>query len=64
MANIATINKGKGKLSDLDSDRGIFRLTILRMIIDKLIYLEEYNTVDKNMSDSKEKKKTVRIIPL
>ena len=31
---------------------GIFRVTTLRSIIDKLIYNDEYETIDKNLTDS------------
>ena len=46
------VNKGKGDKADLDNDRGIFTLTVLRMILDKVIYMEEYEKIDQNMSDS------------
>ena len=52
LANITSIYKGKNDKKDLDNDRGVFTLTVLRMILDKVIYLEEYETLDKNMSDS------------
>ena len=50
LANITSIYKGEK--ADLNNDRGIFTLTVLRMILDKVIYLEEYEKIDKNMSDS------------
>ena len=37
---------------DLDNDRGIFILTVLKKVLDKLIYFDNYNELDKNMSDS------------
>ena len=52
LANITTLYKGKGEKSNLENEHGIFVLTVLRMIIDKCIYLEEYDLIDKNMSDS------------
>ena len=52
LANITTIWKGKGDKTNLDNDRGVFTLTVLRMIIDKVIYNEEYDKIDLNMSDS------------
>ena len=52
LANITSIWKGKNAKNDLANDRGIFTLTVLRMILDKVIYLQEYETVDSNMSNS------------
>ena len=52
LANITTLYKGKGEKSSLENERDIFVLTVLRMIIDKCIYLEEYDVIDENMSDS------------
>ena len=37
---------------DFNSYRGIFRVPILRAILDRLIYNDEYKTVDEAMSDS------------
>ena len=37
---------------DLENDRGIFILTVLRKILDKLIYKEKYPGIESNMSDS------------
>ena len=36
----------------MENDRGIFILTALKKILDKLIYIEKYEDVDKHMSDS------------
>ena len=36
----------------MDNARGIFVVSVLRMILDSLIYEEKYPEVDKNMSDS------------
>ena len=52
LAEVATIYKGKGDKSNLDNDRGIFIVTILRSILMKLIYIDEYDTIDGSMSDS------------
>ena len=51
-ANITTIYKKKGSRQDLNNDRGIFVVSVLRMILDSLIYEEKYPEVDKNMSNS------------
>ena len=52
LANIITLYKGKGSRFELDNDRGIFILTILRMIHDRIIYNDIYEKVDKSMSDA------------
>ena len=51
-ANIAAIYKGKGEMSSLDSDRGIFLVTIFRTILMNMIYSDEYEVIDDSMSDS------------
>jgi hypothetical protein len=50
-ADITSIYKGKGSKSDLENQRGIFSLVTIRSIIDKLIYIDEYETVDGNLTD-------------
>ena len=63
VADIATIYKGKGEKCKLDNDRGIFIVTILRTILMKLIYMDEYENLDKSMSDSQigaRKRKNIR----
>ena len=52
LANIATIYKNKGSRLDLENDRGIFGLSVFRLILEKLIYKDKYQTIDKGMSDS------------
>ena len=52
LQNITTIFKSKGSRLDMNSDRGIFLLTIMKKILDKLLYNDNYNDIDKNMSDS------------
>ena len=51
-ANIVSIYKGKGAKNDLQNDRGIFIMNILRSIMMKMVYNDEYDTIDSNMSDS------------
>ena len=51
-ANITTIYKSKGSRMSLESDRGIFVISVLKRIIDKLIYNDKYEHIDNNMSDS------------
>ena len=51
-ANIISIYKGKREKSSLENDRGIFVLNLLRSMMMKVVYNEEYETIDSNMSDS------------
>ena len=51
-ANITSIYKGKGEKMDLENDRGIFIVSVLRSIFMKLLYNDNYDIVDRNMSDS------------
>ena len=50
--NITTIFKNKGSRLELDNDRGIFILSSLKKILDKLIYLDKFEDIDRNMSSS------------
>ena len=50
--NICAIYKGKGSVMDLESDRGIFLVSIFRTIFMKMIYRDKYDIIDKSMSDS------------
>ena len=49
-ANITTVPK-KGSISNLENERGIFRVDVIRSILMRLIYNDKYPIVDKNMSD-------------
>ena len=51
-SNISSFWKKKGDKSDLDNDRGVFNVTKIRSILDKLIYNDIYDTVDSSMSAS------------
>ena len=51
-ANITTIWKKKGSRRDLNNDRGIFVVSVMRMMLDSLIYEDKYKDIDENMSDS------------
>ena len=44
--------QGKGSKKDFSNCRGIFRVTILRSILDKLIYNNEYPNIDDHLTDS------------
>jgi hypothetical protein len=52
MCNISSLYKNKGSKKDFNSYRGIFRVTILRSILDKLIYQDEYDNIDMNLTDT------------
>ena len=52
LGNITTIHKSKWSRLDMNSDRGIFILTVMKKILDKLIYNDIFTDIDKNMSDS------------
>ena len=50
-ANITTVPKKGSKLL-LENERGIFRVSVLRSILMRLIYNEKYEEIDSKMSDS------------
>lgn len=52
LENIVSIYKGKGQRNDLNNDRGIFILNIIRNIRDKLVYNDIYDIIESNMSNS------------
>ena len=49
LENIVSIYKGKGSRSELDNDRGIFLLNIIRNIKDRLVYNEIYEKIAHNI---------------
>jgi hypothetical protein len=44
--------KNKGSRKDIENYRGIFRVTIFRSILDKLIYNDEHPEIDQHLTDS------------
>ena len=50
--DITSIYKQKGERCDLDNERGIFGVSKIRSIIDKLVYQDSYENNDLAMSDS------------
>ena len=50
--NISSIFKNKGSRNSFEFYRGIFRVPILRTILDRLIYNDEYTNIDENLTDS------------
>jgi hypothetical protein len=49
LSNVSTLYKGKGSRRDVLNLRGIFKLPIVRNILDRLITMEEQEEVNKNM---------------
>ena len=47
VANISAIYKGRGEVTDLNSDRGIFIVSIFRTILMKLVYKDKYEVIEK-----------------
>ena len=52
LCNISSIWKLKGPRNRFSSYRGIFRVSIFRAILDRLIYNDEYDNIDSNLTDS------------
>ena len=50
--NISSIWKLKGPRNKFSSYRGIFRVSVFRAILDRLIYNDEYYNIDSNLTDS------------
>lgn len=50
LADVTTVPK-KGSSFELENERGIFRVTVLRSILMRLIYNDKYPEIDSNMSD-------------
>ena len=51
-AKISSFRKKKGDKSDLENDRGIFNFTKICSIMDRILYHDIHDTVDRNMSCS------------
>ena len=51
-ADVTSLYKGKGDRLDLKKERGLFIVSVFRSILMKLIYNDNYETIDSNMSDS------------
>ena len=52
LADISSIFKMKGSKFELSDDRGFFILSVVRKILDKLLYQDKYSFIDSEMSDS------------
>jgi hypothetical protein len=46
LANLTTIYKSKGSRMSLENDRGIFVTSVLKRVIDCLIYNDKYSDID------------------
>ena len=51
VCNITSLYKYRGSNKDFNNYRGIFRVTVLRSILDRLIYNDCYSTIDDNLTD-------------
>ena len=63
LSNITSIWKKKGSRMDMSNERGIFVLTAVRKILDKLTYLDKYPDIELSMSGSNigaRKKRNIR----
>ena len=49
--NITSIYKHKGSHKEMNNYRGVFRVCVLRSILDRLIYNDSYNTIDDSITD-------------
>ena len=52
LMSITSLYKNRGMKSDISNERGIFNVSKVRSLFDKVIYSEVYNKIDKNMSFS------------
>ena len=51
VCNVTNLYKNKGERTHYDSYRGIFRTTVLRNILEKLLHNDEYKGIDNNLTD-------------
>ena len=51
VCNVTNLFKNKGLKKHFNSYRGIFRTPVLRNVLDKLIYEDEYETIDSNLTN-------------
>ena len=49
--NISSLYKHKGSHKDFNNYRGVFRVTVFRSILDRLIYNDNYHIIDDNLTD-------------
>ena len=51
LCNVTNAFKNKGDRGSFDSYRGLFRTPVLRNILDKLLYIDLYETIDGSLTD-------------
>ena len=51
LCDITPIFKLKGSRNEFTNYRGIFRVSVFRSILDRLIYNDEYHNIDRNLTD-------------
>ena len=51
VCNITSLYKHKGSHKDFNNYRGVFRVTVLRSILDRLIYNDSFHIIDENITD-------------
>ena len=51
VCNVTNLYKNKGERTQYNSYRGIFRTAVLRNILEKLLYNDEYKEIDSNLTD-------------
>ena len=49
LSNVSTIYKGKGSMQDVINLRGIFKLPIIRNLLDRMVYFDEKEQINKGM---------------
>ena len=51
LCNVTNAYKNKSDIGSFDSYRGLFRTPVLRNILDKLLYIDSYETIDGSLTD-------------
>ena len=51
-ATITSFYKGRGMKGDMSSQRGVFCVSKIRALLDKLLYADYYDFADENLTDS------------
>ena len=54
VCDITSFWKRKASRNDYDNFRGIFRVSIFRSILDRLIYNDKYTTIDSNLKHQRQ----------
>ena len=49
--NITSLYKHKGSLRDFNNYRGVFRVTVFRRILDRLMHNDCYTSIDETLTD-------------